>query len=91
MLNAVRRFLLRLVFGKRTYNYMCRTLEGAPLRGCHFADIVVRSNGRDVRIEADWLKKLKGITHPHKVVKKAAGAPTAVCTPTNECESAGPR
>jgi hypothetical protein len=59
MIDAIKRFLLRLALGKRTYAYMCRTLSQDPrLPRCRLADIIVRQDGREVRIEADWLKTL---------------------------------
>jgi hypothetical protein len=64
----VRRLLLRLAVGRRTYDYMYKTLAYDPrLRTCHFADIVVRKDGRDERIEADWLKNLYELQMGHWV------------------------
>lgn len=58
-MNYFKRLLLRLALGQRTYQYMCRTLSQDPrLRHARLADIVVRKDGREVRIEADWLKNL---------------------------------
>ena len=58
-LNFLRSLLLRLALGNRTYHYMCKTLSQDPrLRSCREADIVVRKDGREVRIEADWLRNL---------------------------------
>lgn len=60
-----RAWLIRLALGKRTYEYMRRSLERDPrLRGCKLADIVVRQDGRERRIEADWLRNLAKITLP---------------------------
>jgi hypothetical protein len=59
MKNYFKRLLLRLALGGRTYDYMCRTLSQDPrLPRCRLADIVVRKDGKEIRIEADWLKKL---------------------------------
>lgn len=58
----LRRFLLWLAVGPRTYDYMARVLRSDPrLRVCKLADIVVRQDGRERRIEADWLKSLATI------------------------------
>lgn len=58
-MNYIKRLLLRLALGKRTYDYMCRTLSQDPrLPKARWADIVVRKDGREVRVEADWLKTL---------------------------------
>lgn len=55
----LKRLLLRLALGGRTYRYMCMSLsQDTRLRSCRLADIVVRKDGREVRVEADWLKKL---------------------------------
>jgi hypothetical protein len=55
----LKRLLLRLALGRRTYAYMCRSLSQIPgLRRCRSADIVVRKDGTERRVEADWLKKL---------------------------------
>jgi hypothetical protein len=58
----IKRLLLQLALGKRTYDYMCKTLSQDPrLRSCKLADIIVRKDGREVRVEADWLKNLARI------------------------------
>ena len=58
----IKRLLLRLALGKRTYGYMCKTLSQDPrLRSAKLADIIVRKDGREERIEADWLKNLARI------------------------------
>lgn len=58
-MNYLKRLLLRWALGKRKYEYMCRTLSQDPrLRSARLADIVVRKDGREVRIEADWLRDL---------------------------------
>jgi len=57
-----RRLLLRWVLGKSAYNYMCRSLAYDPrLRNCRAVDIIIRKDGLERRIEADWLKKLRKI------------------------------
>ena len=64
-MRAVRRLLLWLALGPRTYDYMWRVLATDPrLRTCKLADIVVRKDGREKRIEADWLKKIAKIVLP---------------------------
>jgi hypothetical protein len=61
----IRRFLLRLALGRRTYAYLCRSLAQDPrLPRAYMADIIVRKDGRERRIEADWLKKLARICGP---------------------------
>jgi hypothetical protein len=65
MINAIKRFLLCLALGKRTYAYMCKTLSQDPrLPRCRLADIIVRQDGREVRIEADWLKTVCKLVSP---------------------------
>jgi hypothetical protein len=62
MKKYLQRWLLRLALGDRTYRYMCKTLSQDPrLKNCKLADIVVRKDGCEVRIEADWLKTLRKI------------------------------
>lgn len=69
-IDFIKRMLLRLVFGNRTYSYMCRSLsQDSRLRSARLTDIIVRKDGREVRIEADWLKNLckiveKDLTSP---------------------------
>lgn len=56
---VLKSLLLRLALGSRTYRYMCKTLSQDPrLPSCREADIIVRKDGREVRVEADWLKEL---------------------------------
>jgi hypothetical protein len=58
----VRRLLLCLALGPRTYKYAARSLKYDPrLRNCRMSDIVVRKDGFERRIEADWLKELATI------------------------------
>lgn len=58
----IKKLLLRIAVGFGTYDYMRRTLMYDPrLPRCKLADIVVRQDGREVRIEADWLKNLSKI------------------------------
>ena len=45
--------------GDTTFYYMVRSLQRDPrIRYAHTVDIVIRKNGLERRIEADWLKKL---------------------------------
>lgn len=63
--DLVRRIGLRLILGRRTYAYMCSTLgQDRRLPRARMADIVVRKDGREVRVEADWLKTLARICMP---------------------------
>lgn len=63
-LRRLRRLLLRLALGKRDFEYMAMTLRQDPrLRRCKLADIVVRQDGMERRIEADWLKRLARIVY----------------------------
>ena len=56
----IKRWLLRLILGRHAYECMCRTLSYDPrLINCHMVDIVVRKDGKEVRIGADWLKHLR--------------------------------
>jgi len=57
-----RRFLLRLALGRRTYQYMVRSITHDPrTRRARLVDIVVRKDGHERRIEADWVKNLARI------------------------------
>lgn len=70
-----RRFLLRLVMGQRTYDYMVQSVLAD--RRCFNAkavDIVVRKDGREKRIEADWIKKLYRIVWTFEDMRRAERA-----------------
>ena len=55
-------FLLRIALGDELFNRMARGLLADPrLQDPHTIDIVVRKNGVDKRIEADWVKQLARI------------------------------
>jgi hypothetical protein len=57
-----RRFFLRLALGRRTYQYMVRSITQDPrTRRARQVDIVVRKDGLERRIEADWVKSLARI------------------------------
>lgn len=59
MIAVLRRLLLRIALGDRCYQYMVRTLCADPrLVSAREADVVVRKDGVERRIEADWLKPL---------------------------------
>lgn len=58
----MRRALLWLALGRRTYGYMRRSVLNDPRTPrARMVDIVVRQDGREVRTEADWVKKLARI------------------------------
>jgi len=60
--NFIKRLFLKLILGKRTYNYLCASLGYDPrLLKARTIDIIVRKDGREVRIEADWVKKIARI------------------------------
>ena len=55
----LRRLLLWLALGPRTYDYMKRVLsDDHRLRTSRQVDIVIRKDGTERRIEADWVKQL---------------------------------
>lgn len=57
-----RQLLLKLALGKRTYNYMAETVRQDPrTRRARQVDIVVRKDGLERRIEADWVKTIARI------------------------------
>jgi hypothetical protein len=61
-MNLIKRFLLKLILGKRTYYYLCASLGyDHRLLRAHTVDIVVRKDGQEVRVEADWIKKVARI------------------------------
>ncbi len=71
----MRRLLLRLALGRRTFDYMVRTLTyDYRLRSARDADIIVRKDGVEQRIEADWLKTIC------RIVTKAPGRAAGVET-----------
>ena len=58
----LRRALLRLALGGRTYDYMRRSLGQDPrTKRARSVDIVVRKDGVERRIEADWAKDIARI------------------------------
>ena len=65
----LKRLLLKLVLGKRTYYYMCRTVLTDPrLISARDVDMVIRKDGTERRIEADWIKKITKIIKCNSVV-----------------------
>lgn len=61
--SAIRRVALRFALGWSAYDYMVRSLGHDPRCGdAREVDIVVRKDGVERRIEADWLKDLARLT-----------------------------
>lgn len=51
--------LLRFALGRRTFEYMLRSIKAdRRTPGARMVDIVVRQDGREERIEADWVKEI---------------------------------
>lgn len=66
---AIRRFLLRLALGKSTYEYMCESVLHDPrTRRARSVDIITRKDGREVRVEADWVKTIARIVQPPEIL-----------------------
>lgn len=64
-----RTLLLRLALGSRGFDYMNRTIKfDKRTPGARLIDIVVRQDGREERIEADWVKTIAKIIY-HVEVK----------------------
>lgn len=60
-----RRLLLRLAIGKHTYEHMRISLAQDPrTRRARLVDIVIRKDGVERRVEADWLKTLARLVLP---------------------------
>jgi hypothetical protein len=54
--------LLRLALGDATFHSMARSLKQDPrIATAHNVDIVIRKDGVEHRIEADWLKEFAKI------------------------------
>jgi hypothetical protein len=66
MINFFKRLLLKLILGKRTYEYMLKSLFLYRINAASYTDIIVRLNGADKRIEADWLKNINKLVLPEK-------------------------
>jgi hypothetical protein len=72
MQNKIRSLLLRLALGKRTFEYMVRSIRHDPrTQSARLVDIVVRKDGVEQRIEADWVKKIAKYTKHANVPKNA--------------------
>lgn len=54
----IRRILLWLAVGPRTFRAMQRSVQKDTLRVAHTIDILIRKDSRESRVEADWLKDL---------------------------------
>lgn len=58
----IRSLLLRMALGERQFNYMVRSIQyDKRTPGAKLVDIVVRQDGREERIEADWVKHIARI------------------------------
>ena len=65
--NWLRRHALRFVLGRRTYEYMVRSLLwDERLKRARVADIVCRKDAVEKRMEADWLRNLARIVSTPK-------------------------
>ena len=65
----IKRLLLKWILGKRTFYYMCRTVLADPrLVSAHDVDMVIRKDGIERRIEADWIKKITKIVKCDSVI-----------------------
>lgn len=61
--SKIRSLLLRLALGERTYNYMLKSIKyDKRTPGAKTVDIIVRQDGREERIEADWVRTIAKIT-----------------------------
>ena len=59
-----RAWLLRLALGRRMFDYMLRSIKlDKRTPAAKLVDIVVRQDGREERIEADWVKRIAQITY----------------------------
>lgn len=57
-------WLLRLAMGRRQFDYMLRCIKNDPRTpGARLVDIVVRQDAREIRTEADWIKKIAQWTY----------------------------
>src|SRR5215468_5397703 len=56
--------LLRLALGRRTFEYMLRSIKNDPRTpSAKLVDIVVRQDAREIRTEADWIKVIAKYTY----------------------------
>lgn len=59
-----RSWLLRAALGRRTFEYMLRSIRNDKRTpGARLVDIVVRQDAREVRTEADWVKDIAKMTY----------------------------
>ncbi len=66
MINFIKRLLLLIIFGKQ-YDYMARSVMfDNRVKTAKLVDIVVRKDGIERRIEADWIKNLAKIVSTSK-------------------------
>ncbi len=81
MIFFFKRLLLKIVFGK-SYDYMARSLVHDPrIKTAKIVDILVRKDGSEKRLEADWLKEMaKIVSTPNLEIKsKNIEMDVAVC------------
>jgi hypothetical protein len=68
--------LLSTALGK-TYDSMVSTFTRYPgLRGAHMVDIIMRSDGKETRIQADWLKEIVRLVIPFDPTPFKDGPPS---------------
>lgn len=68
--SPLKRLLLRLALGHRTYSYMMRSIHWDPrIRYAKSVDLVVRKDAVERRIEADWIRTIARITKPFPLKK----------------------
>lgn len=54
-----RMWLLRIALGPGTFDYMLRSIKSDKRTpGAKLVDIIIRQDGHEERIEADWVKKI---------------------------------
>lgn len=62
--NRIRALLLHLALGTNTFRYMVRSIKyDTRTPSSRWVDIVVRKDGVEERIEADWVKNIAKITN----------------------------
>lgn len=55
----VQRVLLRIAFGPSLVRYMEKSVRFDPRTGsARWVDIIVRKDGHEIRVEADWVKHI---------------------------------
>lgn len=59
-----RSWLLMLALGRDQFDYMLRSIRNDPRTpGARLVDIVVRQDAKEVRTEADWIKRIAQMTY----------------------------